>query len=225
MALNFKEAEEKLHQLIENDRSDENIYILLHDITFNYLFNVLNPGSIYYDYEVISWDLAADLFLRIRNGAKIDHYIGYISHILKMYYLRNYEKENWSIIIDTSNDHKLKNAIEVSCIGNRNNDYVKLENLLTGIYFTQFETILNDVIKSSKFEYISKNRLNLQISILLTLLKGQYTYFRLPEDIKPYVGVLIVQIKNKLMLEGICDRDNLITAKSTANNESYIELT
>lgn len=62
MALNFKETETKLTQLCEEDSSNPEIYQLIHDLTFNYLFNVLKPGSNKYDYEMIAYDVATDIF-------------------------------------------------------------------------------------------------------------------------------------------------------------------
>ena len=225
MALNFKQVEKELIDLVEENPNDERIYQLLHDIAFNYLYNVINPGSIYYDYDMIAWDLAADLFLRIKKGTKIKHYVSYISHTLKIYYLRNYENQNWSIIIDPASDINLDRVVQTCCVGNRNEDHTRIENVLTGIYLSQFESIITEVMNETKFDFVSKDRLNLELSVLLTLNKKKETYFRLDEHLKPYIRIVISKIKQKIMLDGICDRDNLPIVNSNVNNNEgvYIE--
>jgi hypothetical protein len=224
MALNFKQVEDELTYLIDNDINNEKIYRLLHDITFNYLYNVMRPGTVYYDYETIACDVAADLFLRLRKGAKIDHFTSYISRILKLYYLADYEKNNWSVIIDTSNNYELENSIKTCCLGMRGEEFDYIENILTSIYVGQFETIINETIKESKFNFISKDRLNLELSVLLTLTKKKPTYFRLSDDLKPYVQVIITQIYDKIRHEGICDRDTCPMANvyGTLNNDGTV---
>ena len=221
MALNFKKADEELVQLVENNPCDERIYQLLHDITFNYLFNVLNPGSIYYDYETIAWDLAADLFLRIRKGTRISHFVSYISHVLKSYYLRYYENNNWSIIIDPAMDDNLDKAIRECCGGTKADDNDRIENVLTGIYFSQFESIIEKKKKKTKFNYTSKDRLNVEISVLLTLNKGKEIYFRIDDALRPYIRIIITKIKDKLVLDGIFDRDTCPTINLNADT-NYI---
>lgn len=207
MALNFSECEEELQTLINKNRNDSKICQLLHDITFNYLYNVLKPGSHLYDYEMIAWDLAADIFLRIRNGANIQYFTNYIARTLNIYYLRQYEHENWSVIIDTTKDYDLEKGIQTGCVGIRENEYSKIENILTGIYFSQFESILTDIMKTTKFPFNSKERLNIQLSVLLTLIHNKLTYFRIEESSKPYINLIISQIKNKLIVEGVCEQD------------------
>ena len=91
MALNFKETETKLTQLCEEDSSNPEIYQLIHDLTFNYLFNVLKPGSNKYDYEMIAYDVATDIFLRLQKGAKIEYWTNYVTDTMKL--IRSKEKE------------------------------------------------------------------------------------------------------------------------------------
>lgn len=219
--LNFKDAEVKISALVENDCNDEQIYQLIHDIAFNYMYNVLRSGRGSYDYDMIAWDLAADLFMRIKKGAKIDHYTNYIIRLIKLSYLYAYEKNNWSVIIDTGNDVALEKAIQTCCVGENNEDIINIENLLTEIYFSQFESIINGVMKNTKFEYNSSVRLNLEISVLLTLNKNEVTCFRIDTALAPYIQIIITQLKNKLILDGVCDRD---TYKDIiVNNSDKIE--
>ena len=88
MALNFKQAEKELNEIVDKDCRDPKIYKYIHDITFNYLYNVLKPGSDLYDYEIISCDIAADLFMRVINGTKIEYWLNYISKILN--FIKNF---------------------------------------------------------------------------------------------------------------------------------------
>ena len=222
LALNFKETEQELLTLIENNPKDEKIYTLIRDIAFNYLFNVMRPGSSYYDYDIIASDLAADLFLRIIKGAKIEHFTNYISHILKAYYLKLYEDINWSVVIDTTLNNDLEQSIKTSCMSSRNDDHDKIENILTGIYFSQFESIITDVMKSTKFKYNTKERLNLEISILLTLNKGKEIYFRIGDELKPYIKFIITQIKQRMTIDGICGRETY-SVYNLNNDGSYLD--
>lgn len=225
MALNFKQTEDELTQLIQTNVNNERIYQLLHDIAFNYLYNVLKPGSIYYDYEMIACDVAADLFLRIKNGTRIEHYTSYISRILKLYYLKLYENNNWSVIIDSSNNANLEQQIQTCCMGKRNDDTAYIENILTGIYFGQFESIITETLQESKFKFVSSDRLNLELSILLTLTRKKPIYFRLKDDLKPFVQLTINKIFNKIKMNGVCDRDvyPVINPAVMNNDGTYID--
>ena len=207
MALNFKKAEQELKELVERDCTSPEIYNRIHDITFNYLYNVLKPGSDLYDYEVISCDIAADLFLRVINGAKIEFWLNYISKILKMYYLREYQKQNWSVVIDTAGDNSLEQNIKQGFMDSSSSKN-KIDKSLNVIYLEQFELILNKVLYSSKFGFNSKERVNLQISVLLTLLKNKPVYFRIDESLKPFINLIISQVKNEIINSGMFTYDN-----------------
>lgn len=210
MALNFKQTEEELTKLVNENRNNPEIYKKLHAITFNYLYNVLKPGSELYDYDTIACDIAADLFLRIRKGAKIEYWLNYISRTLKMYYLRDYQKKNWSVIIDTTGSATLEEALKQCFIDNSTNSS-PINNSLNVIYLEQFEKILNKVLYNSKFNFNSKERVNLQISILLTLLKGENTYFHIEEYLYPYIPIIIAQLKTEIINSGLFIEDNVLS--------------
>ena len=210
MALNFKQTEEELTKLVNENRNNPEIYKKLHAITFNYLYNVLKPGSELYDYDTIACDIAADLFLRIRKGAKIEYWLNYISRTLKMYYLRDYQKKNWSVVIDTTGSATLEEALKQCFIDNSTNSS-PINNSLNVIYLEQFEKILNKVLYNSKFNFNSKERVNLQISILLTLLKGENTYFRIEEYLYPYIPIIIAQLKTEIINSGLFIEDNVLS--------------
>jgi len=210
MALNFKQTEEELTKLVNENRNNPEIYKKLHAITFNYLYNVLKPGSELYDYDTIACDIAADLFLRIRKGAKIEYWLNYISRTLKMYYLRDYQKKNWSVVIDTTGSATLEEALKQCFIDNSTNSS-PINNSLNIIYLEQFEKILNKVLYNSKFNFNSKERVNLQISILLTLLKGENTYFHIEEYLYPYIPIIIAQLKTEIINSGLFIEDNILS--------------
>ena len=202
MALNFKKAEQELNELVKRDCTSPEIYNMIHDITFNYLYNVLKPGSDLYDYEVISCDIAADLFLRVINGTKIEFWLNYISKILKLYYLRDYQKRNWSVVIDTAGDNDLEQGIKQGFMDSTSSKN-KIDKTLNVLYLEQFELILNKVLYHSKFGFNSKERVNLQISVLLTLLKNKPVYFRIDEPLKPFINLIISQVKNEIINSGM----------------------
>lgn len=202
VALNFKKAEQELTELVEKDCTSPEIYNRIHDITFNYLYNVLKPGSDLYDYDVISCDIAADLYLRVINGTKIEFWLNYISKILKLYYLRNYQKQNWSVVIDTAGDNDLEQCIKQGFMDSTSCNN-KIDKTLNVLYLEQFELILNKVLYNSKFGFNSKERINLQISVLLTLLKHKPVYFRIDEPLKPFINLIISQVKNEIINSGM----------------------
>ena len=210
MALNFKQTEEELTKLVNENRNNPEIYKKLHAITFNYLYNVLKPGSELYDYDTIACDIAADLFLRIRKGAKIEYWLNYISRTLKMYYLKDYQKKNWSVVIDTTGSATLEEALQ-KCFIDSSTRTNPINNSLNVIYLEQFEKILNTVLYNSKFNFNSKERLNLQISILLTLLNGKNTYFHIEEYLYPYIPILIAQLKTEIINSGLFIEDNILS--------------
>lgn len=210
MALNFKETETKLTQLCEEDSSNPEIYQLIHDLTFNYLFNVLKPGSNKYDYEMIAYDVATDIFLRLQKGAKIEYWTNYISRSLYMYYLSDYERKNWSVVINTTQDANLEQNILQSCVGIRQSDYCKIEDKLTELYLEEFDSIINSVMNDTKFNFNTAERLNLQISVTLTLIKNKNTYFRIPQQLYPYVNIIINQIKTQIIQLGLFSRENTL---------------
>jgi hypothetical protein len=62
---------------------------------------------------------------------------------------------------------------------------------------------------NSKFNFNSKERLNLQISILLTLLNNKITYFHIEEYLYPYIPILIAQLKTEIINSGLFIEDNV----------------
>lgn len=209
MALNFKQAEKELNEIVDKDCRDPKIYKYIHDITFNYLYNVLKPGSDLYDYEIISCDIAADLFMRVINGTKIEYWLNYISKILKLYYLRDYQKKNWSAVIDTTGNNDLEQSIQSCCMSSTDSKE-SVDKTLNILYLEQFEYILNKVMYNSKFSYNSKERLNLQISVILTLVKNKPTYFHIDDSLKPFINIVISQIKNEIIHSGLFIQDNVL---------------
>lgn len=207
MALNFKKVEQELTELVEKDCTSPEIYNKIHDITFNYLYNVLKPGSDLYDYDVISCDIAADLYLRVINGTKIEFWLNYISKILKMYYLREYQKQNWSVVIDTAGDNTLEQSIKQGFMDSVSSKD-RIDKSLNVLYLEQFELILNKVLYNSKFGFNSKERVNLQISVLLTLLKHRPVYFRIDDSLKPFINLIISQLKNEIINSGMFAHDD-----------------
>ena len=210
MALNFKQVEEELTELVKQDRTNPLIYQKLHDLAFNYLYNILKPGSNKYDYDIISYDIASDIFMRIQKGTEITYWTNYISRSLKMYYLSDYERKNWSVVINTTKDSNLEQNILESCLGIRQSDYCQIEDKLTEIYLADFEPIIREVMDNTKFNFNSSERLNLQISVTLTLIKGKPTYFRIKEDLKPYITIIINQIKTHIIQLGLFSRQNTL---------------
>lgn len=207
MALNFKQTELELTELVKKDRNNPEIYQKIKDMTFNYLYNVLKPGASLYNYDDIACDIAADLFLRIRKGANIEYWLNYISRILKLYYLRDYQKKNWSVVIDTTGSDTLAQSLK-ECFVDSSILNNPINSTLNIVYLEQFEKILNRVLYNTKFNYNSKNRVNLEISILLTLLKGKTTYFRLDESLHIYVNIIIAKVKSEIINSGLFISDS-----------------
>lgn len=208
MALNFKQTEKELTEMVEKDKDNPEIYKKIKDLTFNYLYNVLKPGSELYDYDTIACDIAADIFLRLKKGIKISYWLNYISRILKLYYLRDYQKKNWSVVIDTSGSATLEDSLQ-QCFVDKSIKKNPINNSLNIIYLEQFEKILNKVLYNSKFNFNSKERVNLQISILLTLLNNKVTYFHIEEYLYPYIPILIAQLKSEIINSGLFIEDNV----------------
>ena len=77
-------------------------------------------------------------------------------------------------------------------------------------------------MKSTKFKYNTKERLNLEISILLTLNKGKEIYFRIGDELKPYIKFIITQIKQKMTIDGICSRETY-SVYNLNNDGSYLD--
>jgi len=208
MALNFKQTELELTELVKKDRNNPEIYQKIKDMTFNYLYNVLKPGSGLYNYDDIACDIAADLFLRIQKGITIEYWLNYISRILKLYYLKDYQKKNWSVIIDTTGNHNLQQVLN-DCFIDSSIMNNPIDASLNTLYLEQFDVLLNNVLYKTKFKFNSKDRINLQLSVLLTLLKGKNVYFRIDEYLYPYVNIIISKLKSEMINSGLFIVDNI----------------
>jgi hypothetical protein len=127
---------------------------------------------------------------------------------LKLYYLRDYQKKNWSVVIDTAGSATLEDSLQ-QCFVDKSVKKNPINNSLNIIYLEQFEKILNNVLYNSKFNFNSKERLNLQISILLTLLNNKITYFHIEEYLYPYIPILIAQLKTEIINSGLFIEDNV----------------
>ena len=65
-------------------------------------------------------------------------------------------------------------------------------------------------MNDTKFNFNTAERLNLQISVTLTLIKNKNTYFRIPQQLYPYVNIIINQIKTQIIQLGLFSRENTL---------------
>lgn len=185
------ECESLIKEKVKANREDPEIYNLLQQMIITFLMRKKACNS-YRDYDDLSYVIAGDLFLKIIAGNEINYYLGYLEKAYRKY-VQEYYKEYHSGILS------FEDAIdsEESVYGRRSSrDFAYARDR---VYLEDCSLVINDVLDSSKYDPDHPAFNNLKMSLILSVLKGSEVYFRLEEDQKFYLKLLLICFYNKII--------------------------
>lgn len=203
--------EERLNYLVENDIMNEEIYKILKNMAYIYIHqNKFSTG--YNGIEDVCHDVASDIWITVINGRKIKSWMYYIGKMLKLSYIqqqRNIEHQ----IIDTENDPNFKRSIKLMCAGSSMSFTNEFDEMERNLVLENIGSMIKSAMKNTKFKEKTYEYQALYSNVCINLLREldgeDIIYFRLRDDLKPYVSIIIEQFKkdfrNSGFLESISD--------------------
>lgn len=183
------EQEKYIKDLVKLDRRNPEIYEKLQEMIYMFLRRKRigrNPKEV----QDISYTMAGDLYLRILEGEDIFNYLGLLDKEHRSYFEEYSSSRIFFEPYDVSLDPKLFNGEPPTY------DFIKVDNK---IYLEEIHKVINQVIeKSCKYKPWTPEYNNLKVSLALTLLRGEETYYHLSEECKHYLKFLVVSFYNEV---------------------------
>jgi hypothetical protein len=203
--------EERLNYLVENDIENEEIYKILKNMAYIYIHqNKYVTG--YSGIEDVCHDCASDIWISVLQGRRIKSWMYYIGKMLKLSYITN-QRNIEHQIIDTENDSNFKNNIKLMCAGSSMSFTNEFDEMERNLVLENIGDMIRHAMRNIKFKEGTYEYQTLYCNVCINLVKeldnDDITYFRLRDDLKPYVPIIIEQFKkdfrNSGFLESISD--------------------
>ena len=193
--------ESAIKTLLKTNREDPEIYDHLQKMTFIFLRRkkVCRNDK---DREDISFTIAGDLFMRLIQGEDFSYFLGYLDKIYKEYLDKFYEGYKDHVPFDPSIDanHEILGNPSVF-------DYYRLNN---EVYLKEIYRVVEQLMdEACKYRRDSKEHINLRLSLVLSLIRGEVTSFHLEPEHTFYLKLLVVKFYNKVKEEGLDVDSNL----------------
>lgn len=189
------DKESSVKQRLKENVRDESVFNDLKDIAeFVLRQHGFCRNSL--EYDELSIMIAEDVWMSFIDGEPIDHIFGWIDRRLPMYGRKYYTSQSFiqldDILLDLSQKpHWMK---EYSLVINK-------------IYLEEIYRVAEEVIhKHSRFKSEKSNR-NLMISLLLSIIRDEETYFHLTDEEKPIIHLLMISFYQNILRHGIDIRE------------------
>lgn len=189
-----KDIEERLTYLSEYYIESPEIYELLKQLAKIYIFqNRYIYG--YSDVEAVCHDVAADTWMRMRKGnTHITHWIYYIGRSIKLSYVKNQRRIEHEVV-DTTGNPGLRDCVISMCAGSSKSFSEDFNSINKLTFLQNIDMLIRQVLSHTKFKQNSKDWLTLYTNVCMSLYNGKITYFRISEDLKPYVRLVLNQFR------------------------------
>ena len=182
--MTLTEYENIIKEKVDHDPKDPQIYVLLQQFIEQYLVRK-KACKTRYDYIEVANTLAEDVYLNILNGTVLNRYMLYFDKCYKRYVKKYYEENKKTFVvpdvphetINVEDDKEFKIRL---CIEN-------LDSLV--------DELLAESCKYSKYTTVYNN---LKLSLILSLLRHEETYFHLNKSQQSYVKTLYSKFINVL---------------------------
>lgn len=201
------QIEKRITELVETDIMNEEIYILLKKLAYIYI----NQNKFVYGYngvEDVCHDVAADVWLAVINGRIIKSWMYYIGKMIKMSYVSNQRKIEHEVI-DTEYDPSYKHNIKVMCTGSSLSCIKDFDDMERNLVLDNVAGMILKTMSKTKFKSGTKEYLDLYTNVCINLVREldneEYIYFRIDDNIKPYVQIVIEQFKKDFRNSGFTE--------------------
>lgn len=197
------EYEQSVKELIKSDRTDPEIYNLLQGMALMFLQRkkACNTAK---DAEDISFMLAGDIFMRVIEGEDFNYFLGLLEKIYRSYVTLYYvDNKTEYLTFDASVDTQRtvyghSTTYEYACCANK-------------MYLEEISSVVTKVMESScKYRKGTPVYLNLQLSLMLSVLRGRLTTFHLQPEHEYYLKLLLVNFYSRVKEDGLGFADNLV---------------
>ena len=199
--------EERLNELVATDVMNEEIYILLEKLARIYVYqNKFVTG--YTGVNEVCHDVAADLWLSVINGRVIKSWMYYIRKMIKLSYISNQRRIEHEVI-ETDNDPILKQNVKYMCAGSALSCKKDFDNMERNLVLENIGDMILDTMSRTKFKKGTKGFMMLYTNVAINLVrdfdKEPYIYFKLDENMEPYVQIIIEQFKRDFRNSGFAE--------------------
>lgn len=193
--MKLTEYEQKIKDLIKTDKNDPEIYCSLQKMIYLFLLRK-RAGDDIRELEEVSFTIAGDLFIKIRDGETINYFLGYLERKYHEYFKEYYRFSRFNEPYDPSYDDSRSSQSEKA--------EGDLKEVLTKVYLSDIGKVVDNVFEEScKYVYNSAPYINLKVSALLTLIRnGEITDFHLNEFQRNYLRLLVVRLYSEIQLSG-----------------------
>ena len=201
------EMESRLDELVKTDIRNEEIYTILNNLAHIYI----NQNKFYFGYngiDEVCHDVAADVWMSVIEGRIIKSWMYYIGKMLKLSYIPS-QKSLEHEIIDVNGDPDLSDTIKQMCAGSSMSFTREFDDMERNLMLDNIGSMIYNTMHHTKFKPKTKEFLllscNVSLNLYNDLLGYEYEYFRLPDTLKPYVGIVIEQFKKDFRNSGFTD--------------------
>lgn len=189
------EIEARLTELVETDIHNGEIYELLKQLAFIWVFqNKYTYG--YSDAESVCHDVASDTYMRVLSGRTvITKWMYYIGRSLKLSYVANQRKLEHEVVC-TDGNPQLREAIIDMCAGSSksiNNTFNAVQKIS---FLENIDSLIRKAVNTTKFKQFSKEWWVIYTSVCISLQSDKIVYFRVDDRLKPYVQYVYNKFKD-----------------------------
>lgn len=204
---NILRIEERLTYLVENDIRNEEIYKLLKSLAHIYIGqNKFYSG--YFGVEDVCHDVAADVWMSVINGTRINAWMYYIGKMIKLSYVTK-QKQIEHEVISVEDDPDLRENIKRMCASSSMSCIEDFDNMERNFVLDNIGGLILDTMDRIKFKKFSLEwsliYCNVCINLVRELYGEEHIFFRLPAHLQPYVSIVMEQFKKNFRNSGFTE--------------------
>ena len=189
------EYESKIKEQIEEDVNNPELFLNIQRVT-GYFLRRKKACHCAGDYADVACHIAEDIYMDLLEGKRFTHLYGYLNRIYRTYVIEYY-KDYGPDVISFDEHIKLKDIVRDPAA--YMNNYLNNRFYLLEIGKVVDQTMLD----SCKYTYNSKDYINLKVSLLLTTLRGDNSYFHLDEAQSYYLNLMKVNLYSQIRKESL----------------------
>lgn len=196
--MTLAEYEAKINTLLDEDVNNQEAYELMIKM-IKYFLVSKRCCKCDEDYTDIAQLITEDFYLKIVDNNPVKAYLGYLNKSWRRYVSEYYRYERE--VIDTTEDNFLS-YVKKDLFGEYSVvDFMNTENV---IYLEKIQKTIEYVMETScKYDHDSAVYINLELSLILSLLRGEEVYFHLNKEQEFYLKLLLASLQARIHSDGV----------------------
>ncbi len=196
--MKLKEYDLLIQNLVDKDKSNEEIFIHLQKMIEMFLWHK-KCCDCANDVETISYTMAEDIYLDILNGRPFKQYLSYVSTVYHKYLRECYDK---NIIRQLNYD-------DIIAYKEREHERIathsqEIHNTESKVYLENISNTIDRVLHySCKYDENTAAYINLKMSLMLSLYRGYLVYFHLTKEQEFYLKLIVTNFYNTIKKDGL----------------------